>query len=71
VLLTDIVMPGLRGNELAQPVMEGHPEVQVICTSGYSEGSQDANLPENSVFLQKPFHFATLLEQLKLVRRRH
>jgi two-component system cell cycle sensor histidine kinase/response regulator CckA len=70
VLLTDIVMPGLRGNELAQRVVQCHPEVQVIYMSGYAEGLQESNLPENAVFLQKPFRFATLLEQLKLVRRR-
>jgi two-component system cell cycle sensor histidine kinase/response regulator CckA len=70
VLLTDIVMPGLRGNELAQRVVQCHPEVRVIYMSGYAEGLQESNLPENSVSLQKPFRFATLLEQLKLVRRR-
>jgi hypothetical protein len=38
--------------------------------SGFAEGFSDAQLTGNSVFLQKPFRFATLLEQLKLVRRR-
>jgi PAS domain S-box-containing protein len=70
VLLTDIVMPGLRGTELAKRVAKAHPEVQVIYMSGYAEGFQESPLPENSIFLQKPFRFATLLEQLKLVRRR-
>ena len=70
VLLTDIVMPGLRGTELARRVAKAHPEVQVIYMSGYAEGFQESPLPENSIFLQKPFRFATLLEQLKLVRRR-
>jgi two-component system, cell cycle sensor histidine kinase and response regulator CckA len=70
VLLTDIVMPGLRGTELARRVAKAHPEVQVIYMSGYAEGFQESPLPENSIFLQTPFRFATLLEQLKLVRRR-
>jgi hypothetical protein len=38
--------------------------------TGYADGFQDSPLPENSIFLQKPFRFATRLEQLKLVRRR-
>jgi hypothetical protein len=38
--------------------------------SGYAEGLPEAQLPANSTFLQKPFRFATLLEQLKLVRRK-
>jgi PAS domain S-box-containing protein len=70
ILLTDIVMPGLRGPELARRVAQCHPEVQIVYMSGYAEGLPEAQLPENSTFLQKPFRFATLLEQLKLVRRR-
>jgi len=70
VLLTDIVMPVLRGPELARRVTKLHPDIRVVYMSGYAEGFSEAELPANSVFLQKPFRFATLLEQLKLVRRR-
>jgi PAS domain S-box-containing protein len=70
ILLTDIVMPGLRGPELARRVAKVHPEVRIVYMSGYAEGFPEAQLPANSTFLQKPFRFATLLEQLKLVRRR-
>jgi two-component system cell cycle sensor histidine kinase/response regulator CckA len=70
ILLTDIVMPGLRGPELARLVAKAHPEVQVVYMSGYAEGFPEAQLPANSMFLQKPFRFAALLEQLRLVRRR-
>ncbi len=70
ILLTDIVMPGLRGTELARRVTQIHPRIQVVYMSGYAEGFPEAQLPPNSIFLQKPFRFATLLEQLKLVRRR-
>ena len=70
VLLTDIVMPGMRGQELARRVATVHPEVQVVYMSGYAEGFPEAQLPANSVYLQKPFRFATLLEQLRLIRRR-
>ena len=70
VLLTDIIMPGLRGPELARRVTKVHPETQVVYMSGYAEGLPEAQLPANATFLQKPFRFATLLQQLKLVRRR-
>ena len=70
VLLTDVVMPGLRGPELARRVTATHPEIRVIYMSGYAEGFSEAQLPESSTFLQKPFRFATLLEQLKLIRGR-
>jgi PAS domain S-box-containing protein len=70
ILLTDIVMPGLRGPELARRVAKVHPEVQIVYMSGYAEGFPEAQLPANATFLQKPFRFATLLRQLKLVRRK-
>jgi two-component system cell cycle sensor histidine kinase/response regulator CckA len=70
ILLTDVVMPGLRGPELARRVTQRHPEVRVIFMSGYAEDLPEAKLPPNSAFIQKPFRFATLLEQLKLVQRK-
>jgi CheY-like chemotaxis protein len=45
VLLTDIVMPVMRGPELARRVSTAHPEVQVMYMSGYAEGFEDAQLP--------------------------
>jgi two-component system, cell cycle sensor histidine kinase and response regulator CckA len=70
ILLTDIVMPGLRGPELARRVQDIQPDVKVVFMSGYAEGLPEAELPPDSAFLQKPFRFATLLEQLRLIRRR-
>ena len=70
ILLTDVLMPGLRGPELARLVSEQHPGVRVVYMSGYAEGLPEMQLPPNSAFLQKPFRFATLLEQLKLVQRK-
>jgi two-component system cell cycle sensor histidine kinase/response regulator CckA len=70
VLLTDIAMPGLRGTDLARQVAELHPEVQVIYMSGFAEGLPEAQIPPGATFLQKPFRFATLLEQLKLIKRK-
>lgn len=70
VLLTDVVMPGLRGNELAQQVAELCPEIRVIFISGYAQGLPEAQIPPGAAFLQKPFRFASLAEQLKLVTRK-
>ena len=70
VLLTDVVMPGLRGPDLARRVSARHPSVHVLYMSGYAEGLPEMQLPPNSAFLQKPFRFATLLERLKLVQRK-
>jgi hypothetical protein len=37
--------------------------------SGYAEGLADLAIPAGAVFLQKPFRFASLLEQITLVKR--
>jgi CheY-like chemotaxis protein len=70
VLLTDVVMPGLRGTELAQQVTALHPGIHIIYMSGYAPGFLDSPIPQDAGFLQKPFRFATLAEQLKLVPRK-
>jgi hypothetical protein len=44
--------------------------IQVIYRSGYAESFPETQLPPNGTFLQKPFRFATLLEQLKCCNRK-
>jgi two-component system, cell cycle sensor histidine kinase and response regulator CckA len=56
-LVTDLVMPGTSGRELAQAVTERHPGLRVLYISGYSDAEIAARgilAPEMS-FLQKPF----------------
>jgi PAS domain S-box-containing protein len=70
VLLTDIVMPGLRGTELAHQVEELCQGVHVIYISGYAQNLPETQIPRGAAFLQKPFRLASLGEQLKLVPRK-
>ena len=66
VLLTDIVMPGRRGTDLATQVRTLRPDIKVIYMSGYAEGISETQLLDNTQYLQKPFRFATLLNMLRL-----
>ena len=70
VLLTDIVMPGLCGTELAWQLAQLRPDVHVIFISGFAQSLPEAQIPAGAAFLQKPFRFASLAEQLKLVTRK-
>jgi FixJ family two-component response regulator len=68
--VTDVVMPEIRGPELARRVQELYPNIHVIYMPGYAEGGMDRAIPPKAAFLQKPFRFATLPEQLRLLLRR-
>jgi len=65
ILLTDVVMPGLRGPDLHRLILAVQPEIQVLFMSGYAEGLPEMQLPRGASFLQKPFRFSALLETLK------
>ena len=56
LLLTDAVMPGKSGIELARALMERRPDLRVIIMSGYAGDSLSLNdLPRPVELLQKPF----------------
>ncbi|HEY3380187.1 MAG TPA: ATP-binding protein [Vicinamibacterales bacterium] len=57
LLLTDIVMPQMRGTELAVRLREQWPDVAVLFMSGYadSEATRDGGYVERSAFIAKPF----------------
>jgi PAS domain S-box-containing protein len=57
VLVTDLVMPGMSGRELAERVSENFPELRVLFISGYTEDAifRFGALAPGQAFLQKPF----------------
>src|ERR1041384_3720649 len=67
LMLTDVVMPGTSGRELAQVVASARPEMKVLYMSGYTDdaivhhGILDADTP----FIQKPFNPETLLQRVR------
>jgi nitrogen-specific signal transduction histidine kinase/CheY-like chemotaxis protein len=71
LLVTDVIMPGMRGPELHQRVLELQPHIQVLFMSGYAEGLPEIQLPAGAAFLQKPFSFASLLQALRALSRAH
>ncbi len=58
ILVTDMVMPGIGGRELAQRFLESRPDSRVLCMSGYTEETvfnQLGGLQMDAHFIQKPF----------------
>jgi two-component system, cell cycle sensor histidine kinase and response regulator CckA len=71
ILLTDIVMPHLRGSEVARRLSASRPDMQVIFMSGYTEGGFGAVAGENrgpeTTILQKPFELNALALKIREV----
>jgi len=69
LLLTDVVMPGLHGQDLAQQLQAQRPHLQVLYMSGYTDDvALIQGLPDSSQpFLQKPFSPLDLARKVREV----
>jgi PAS domain S-box-containing protein len=67
LLLTDVVMPGMSGRELAKRLTERYPNLRVLYMSGYTYNviARDGTLEEGISFLQKPFTPQVLAERVR------
>ncbi len=62
LLLTDVVMPGMSGRELAHEATLRRPDLRVVYTSGYADDVFDRGLlPSGTAFVPKPFTSTALL----------
>jgi two-component system cell cycle sensor histidine kinase/response regulator CckA len=67
VLVTDVVMPGMTGQQLAQLAVDRTPDLRVVYMSGHTEDVLVRNgaRARNLAFVQKPFTRATLLRAVE------
>jgi len=66
LVITDVVMPGGTGPELARALETVRPGVPVLYISGYADAvlAQEGTLPKATHFLQKPFLAGDLLSRI-------
>ena len=61
LLMTDLVMPGLGGVELAEKLMEVRPATRVVYMSGYTERTaRPGDFEQPRFYIQKPFTLPAL-----------
>ena len=68
LLLADVVMPGMRGDDLARRAVAMRPGLNVLFMSGYSDDPPPSDLGPTAgavSFLDKPFDAGSLLERMR------
>jgi two-component system, cell cycle sensor histidine kinase and response regulator CckA len=66
LLLTDVVLPGLSGREVAERLNADRPELRVLYMSGYTDDAilRRGVLTQRSSLIQKPFSAADLMNRV-------
>jgi len=69
LLITDVVMPGMSGMELASKISQANPHIKVLFLSGYAEDTviHEGGLGPGMAFLQKPFTLQNLARKVREV----
>jgi two-component system cell cycle sensor histidine kinase/response regulator CckA len=62
LLITDVMLPGIHGPELARRMQQSTPRLKTLFISGYTG---DEQVPAGARFLAKPFTLAALLEKVR------
>ena len=67
LLLTDVIMPGMNGRELAAQVVKLLPNTRVLYMSGYAENAvgHDGTIDAGINLLQKPFSLPVLKDRVR------
>lgn len=62
LLITDVIMPGMNGRDLAKRLQSLYPNTKVLFMSGYTADviAQDGLLDKDIHYIQKPFSFQDL-----------
>ncbi len=67
LLLTDMVMPGMNGKQLAEKFKAQYPETRILYMSGFVSDATLDDYEQTNLFLQKPFVPNALIEKVNAV----
>ena len=67
LLITDVIMPGMSGRELAQKIHLDFPDMKVLYISGYTDDAivHQGIIDADAHFVQKPFRNDVLLQKVR------
>jgi two-component system, cell cycle sensor histidine kinase and response regulator CckA len=65
LLLTDVIMPHMQGNDLAARMIESRPDIRVLYMSGFAQPAFGTTGKPDLVLLDKPFNEPTLLARVR------
>jgi two-component system cell cycle sensor histidine kinase/response regulator CckA len=68
LVLSDMVMPGMGGTELASRIRALHPTLPVLLMTGYTEEAitRTGDRPRDEQIIEKPFTLTTMLEKISI-----
>jgi len=69
LVITDVVMPGMGGREMAGEIVKTRPDAKVLYLSGYAEDAilSESGIENATAFLQKPFTLQNLSRKVREV----
>ena len=62
LILTDVMMPGVRGDAVVKAIRQDRPGIQAILISGFAEGTR---IDRSLEILEKPFEFPDLARRIR------
>jgi DNA-binding NtrC family response regulator len=72
LVMTDMVLPGQSGEQLAHDLREKSPELVVLVTSGYGNPDYETESPElRTYFLPKPYSKRLLIDKIEKILEKH